>query len=138
MEERKETMGGVSPVVGYEGQAPEVKTYRPLPLIVRKKGWDMEQLKRGARAAIYSGSQDGAVLRWEVFMIKHHEGREIRGVKIEPAEYFPGDESFGAWSWAYGPSTGGLVAAERRFAELEAGKAVEEVEIENEDDDAVE
>jgi hypothetical protein len=90
----------------------------------------MEQVRRGSRAAIYSGAQDGKVMRWEVFLIKHHEGREIAGVKMEPAEYFPGDEAFGTWAWTTSPITGGLAAAERRFAEIEAGKVVEVEETE--------
>lgn len=78
---------------------PSENHYKPLPKTVTKKGYLMTQMRRGTRAAMYSGSQDGDVLKYEVFHIKRSEGREFRGIKTEPAEYFPGDESFGSWAF---------------------------------------
>ena len=96
-------------------------SYRRLPASVKKKGYDMVQIRRGARAVVYSGAADGTVLKYETFIIKKHDGRNFGGVLVAPAEYWPGDESYGDWAWNWGAWKGGLEEALRKFEEIEAG-----------------
>lgn len=81
----------------------------------------MVQVRRGERAVVYSGAQDGKILKYETFLLRKHDGRKFGEIDVPPAEYWPGDESYGDWAWNWGMWTGGLRAAMKRFEELEAG-----------------
>lgn len=75
----------------------------------------IRQIKRVGDIAIYertvakSGRPDG----YEVIKISRHEGYELGGQKIEPAETYPGASQFGKSAW----STNTLQRAEQIFAE---------------------
>ena len=93
--------------------------YSPLPLSVRKRGFDFVQIKRGKKACVYSGASDGEILKYETFLIKRHDGRKFGDTEVAPAEYFPNDENFGLWAWCYGVATGGKEAAILKFNNIE-------------------
>lgn len=112
--------------------------YKQLPEIYRKKGWDYELIVRGNRAVVYSGASDGEIMKYEVFLIKKHDGRKFGELAIPPSEYFPGDEQFGIWAWCFSAQSRGKYLAMQRFEELESGNRKEEEndepEIQEEED----
>jgi hypothetical protein len=72
--------------------------YRPLPKEFRRDGFNYRQIARQGDAAIYrqtwTGSADPSPC-WEVIRIRHHEGFQIRGRFVEPAEVYPNSEAWG-------------------------------------------
>lgn len=92
----------------------------PLPQFKKRNGYLFEQVVRGARAVVYSGSQAEGILKYEVFLIRvAKEYHPTWGDVIPAHEYFPSDEAFGVTAWTWGIHTGGLEYAMRKFNELE-------------------
>ena len=70
-----------------------------LPLELRRNGYDYKQIYRSGMVAIYEQSDKIKKYGYEVFEIKSHNGRTIKGMYIEPSELFPSNESFGHHAW---------------------------------------
>jgi len=58
------------------------------------------QLERDGVFAIYKRSK-GSQEHFEVIEIRSHNGYEISGVKIEPAEIYPSAEKWGTLGWTH-------------------------------------
>lgn len=57
---------------------------------------------RAGDVAIFHGKRIGGRSEtWECIHIQSHNGREIGGKFVEPAEYPPGNEQWGAKGWTY-------------------------------------
>jgi hypothetical protein len=93
-------------------------THKPIPLTFRKDGFDFTQLQRLGDWCLYSKTKTGFKSTFfEVMRILTHDGREIAGQKIEPAEYLPGNESWGNYGFSFSQRE---VAT--RFLEAKAGE----------------
>lgn len=82
-----------------------------------KKGFIYEQLKRIGNKAIYTQKKDSAQnawMRYEVIVIKSHDGYEIAGNKIPAGEVYPSSTQWGAAGWTYVD----LQDAENKFKKL--------------------
>lgn len=86
---------------------------RPLPTEMKNHGYSMKQIKRTDKIAMYSKCGG-----YEVVVIQKHNGYEIKGIKIEPAEYLPKDEDFGVKGWYFG-GPDAREDAEKKYRELE-------------------
>jgi hypothetical protein len=84
-----------------------------LPIEMKNHGYSMKQIKRTDKVAMYSKCGG-----YEVVLVQKHNGYEIKGIKIDPAEYLPKDEDFGTKGWYYG-GPNGREDAEKKFRELE-------------------
>ena len=82
------------------------------------KGFKLQQVKRDGDIAIYKKQLDDPECEnyhYEVIAIKRHNGYEIAGVKMPPAEMYPSDSQWG--DWAFTCTT--IEDANRRFGELQ-------------------
>ena len=81
------------------------------------KGFGFSLLKREGDVAIYKKTlEDSAVdaHTYEVVAIKRHNGYEIAGVKMPPAEMYPSDRQWGDW----GHTCTNREDADKRFIQL--------------------
>jgi len=83
-----------------------------LSIEIKNHGYSMKQIKRTDKVAIYYKCGG-----YEVVLIQKHNGYEIKGIKMEPAEYLPKDEDFGWKGWYYG-GPNGRENAEKKFQKL--------------------
>jgi len=88
---------------------------KPLPLTLRKNGFNYTQLLRGVKTYIYEQEVLKDLKYYEVFQIKIAPERIFKGKVIEPHERFPHDEAFGVWAWTYRNYESAL----KKFEELE-------------------
>ena len=82
-----------------------------------KKGFIYTQLKRVGNKAIYSQKReenDAKQLRYEVIVIKSHDGYEIAGNKIPAGEVYPSSTQWGTLGWTFVD----LQDAENKFKKL--------------------
>ena len=66
------------------------------------KGFKLQQIKRDGDVAIYKKQLDDPEAyssHYEVITIKKHNGYEIAGVKMPPAEMYPSDSQWGDWAF---------------------------------------
>lgn len=80
----------------------------------KKWRFDFVQFKREGDFAIYQKSLNGGTPSFEVVEIQSHNGMEVFGNWVEPAEYLPNNEQWGKKGWTYLT----LENAEKRFKEL--------------------
>lgn len=95
--------------------------YKPLETDFNKNQFRFRQIRREGdiaifhRAAIAGGLHptafDGG---FETVVITRHDGYEIAGVQMEPAECYPSNEQWGAKGWSY-PT---LFAADQKYERL--------------------
>jgi hypothetical protein len=89
-------------------------SYRPLATKFRHGGFNFRQIVREGDVAIFeqtwSGCPDPSVC-YEVVRIRRHDGFEIAGKRIEPAEFYPKSESWGVDGFT-------LTDRDRAFAKL--------------------
>jgi hypothetical protein len=90
-----------------------MKSIKKLATEIKNHGYLMRQIKRTEKSAIYSKCGG-----YEVVVIQRHDGYEIKGNWVEPAEYLPKDEDFGTKGWYFG-GPDALQHAEKKFAEIE-------------------
>ncbi len=64
----------------------------------RKHGNDFLLIKRSGNVGLF---QEKKYNSYEVIIIQSHNGREIMGNVIPPAEFAPSDESWGSKGWTY-------------------------------------
>lgn len=96
---------------------------KELALELKKNGFTYRQFDRNAYKAIYSQFCHDAkkIIAYEVFHVKSHNGYEIQGNYIEPAEMYPSNESFGVSAWSIKDKDDALtkyVSLQPRKAEL--------------------
>jgi hypothetical protein len=65
-----------------------------LPLTFTKSGWTFRQVWREGDQAIYRKEKGNTVV-YESIRVLSHDGYEIAGKRVEPAEYYPGNEAWG-------------------------------------------
>jgi len=83
-----------------------------LPLEMKKHGFNMRQIKRTENSVIYSKAGG-----YEVMVVRKHNGYELGGQKVEPAEFLPNNEEFGRLGWYFsGPSA--IENAEIKYQEI--------------------
>ena len=66
------------------------------------RGFKFQQVKRDGDVAIYKKQLDSPESdnhHYEVIAIKKHNGYEIAGVKMPPAEMYPSDSQWGDWGY---------------------------------------
>ena len=83
-----------------------------------KNGYNFSQLKRVGNIAAFEGIREGGAKTFEVIHIQSHDGREIHGNIVAPAEYPPGNAQWGVKGWTYQTDD----AAQDKFY-IEVGKA---------------
>jgi hypothetical protein len=64
----------------------------------RKHGNDFLLIKRSGNVGLF---QEKKYNSYELIIIQSHNGREIMGNVIPPAEFAPSDESWGSKGWTY-------------------------------------
>jgi hypothetical protein len=64
----------------------------------RKHGKDFLLIKRLGNIGLFKENKYNS---YEVIIIQSHNGREIMGNVIPPAEFAPSDESWGSKGWTY-------------------------------------
>jgi hypothetical protein len=78
--------------------------YKPLPTRFRRDGFDYRQVAREGDVAIYeqrwTGCEKPSVC-YEVIRIRRHEGFQIDGRIIEPAETYPRSEDWGVYGFTH-------------------------------------
>jgi hypothetical protein len=96
-------------------------TYRPLETEFLKNGFRFRLLRRDGDVAIFhkvalKGGHHPVSFDagFETVRVGRHDGYEIAGVQVEPAETLPGNEQWGMKGWSF-PT---LFAAELKFEEL--------------------
>jgi hypothetical protein len=73
------------------------------------------QLKREGDVAIYiRKKEDARNWHYEVIKITRHDGHELFGNKIQPAEIYPSASTWGTFGWTYNT----IELAEIKFKEL--------------------
>ena len=89
--------------------------YRVIPTEFKKKGFNYRQVKREGHKAIFCQTRTGTdMCNYEVVKIGRHNGYVMGGVKIEPAETYPGASLWGITAW----TCQSLEAAESRYQAL--------------------
>ena len=66
-----------------------------------KNGYNFSQLKRVGNIAAFEGIRESVAKTFEVIHIQSHDGREIHGSIVAPAEYPPGNAQWGVKGWTY-------------------------------------
>jgi hypothetical protein len=82
------------------------------------RGFKLQQVKRDGDVAIYKKQLDDPESEnhhYEVIAIKRHNGYEIAGVKMPPAEMYPSDSQWGDWAF----TCTNIEDANKRFGELQ-------------------
>jgi len=82
-----------------------------------KKGFIYKQINRVGNKAIYTQKRDDSqsvVTRYEVIVIKSHDGYEIAGNKIPAGEVYPSSTQWGTQGWTFVD----LQDAENKFKKL--------------------
>lgn len=88
---------------------------KTLPKLIQNKGFTLKQLKRVGDKAIYEQTKKGQISKsYEVIRIGRHNGYELGGQKIAPAETYPGSSQWGNNGWTFTT----LDAAEKKFKSL--------------------
>lgn len=89
--------------------------YKVIPSEFKKKGFNYKQVRREGNKAIFEQTREGSdIHNFEVVKLGRHNGYVMGGVKIEPAETYPGSSLWGITGWTC--ST--LDAAHARFNAL--------------------
>ena len=81
------------------------------------KGFNLSLVKREGDVAIYKkqlDEPDSEAFNYEVIAIKRHNGYEIAGVKMPPAEMYPSNTQWGDWAY----TCTSREDADKRFAQL--------------------
>jgi hypothetical protein len=82
---------------------------------IQNKGFIYKQIKREGDKAIYEQTKKGFKFKnYEVVKISRHNGYEIGGQYIAPAETYPGASQWGVNGWTFSD----LKDAEKKFKTL--------------------
>lgn len=89
--------------------------YKPLKTAFRSKGFDYRQVKRHGDVAIFEQTKPGIVGQWfEVIIVQRHDGYELGGKTVEPAESMPSSSQWGKKGFTFRTQE----EAERKFQQL--------------------
>jgi hypothetical protein len=95
-------------------QAPPI-AYRPLPMTFRSKGFDYKQTQRVGDVAMFEQTKPTLSRTWyEIVLVQRHQGYQIGGVDVLPAETMPSTSQWGRLGFTYRDPK----EAQRRFDEL--------------------
>jgi len=86
---------------------------RKLPKTFKQKGFNLSQIKREGNKAIYKKTR-GKVISYEVIVVSSHNGYELGGQKIDPAETYPSTSQWGLKGWTCTT----VECAEKRYSTL--------------------
>ena len=131
-----------------ENESSNQIVYRPIEKVFTKKGFIHRQLFREGDFAIYWKYAEAGPVHpkafdagYETVIIHRHNGYELGGVKIEPAETYPSDSQWGDMAWTFGE----LIRAYRKWESLVASTVVVDVDasalpsvVDEDDGDTVE
>ena len=74
--------------------------YKVIPTEFDKKGFHYHQLRRDGMKAIYQQTRKGSSMNnYEVVKLGRHNGYNMGGSYIEPAETYPGSSLWGITGW---------------------------------------
>jgi len=74
--------------------------YKVIPSEFKKKGFNYKQVRREGNKAIFEQTREGSdIHNFEVVKLGRHNGYVMGGVKIEPAETYPGSSLWGIMGW---------------------------------------
>ena len=74
--------------------------YKVIPSEFKKKGFTYKQVRRDGMKAIFEQTREGTDLKnYEVVKLGRHNGYNMGGVFIEPAETYPGSSLWGIMGW---------------------------------------
>lgn len=97
--------------------------HKLLALEFKKRNLTYKQYCRRKDAAIYGVySSDKRLLGYETIEIGKNDGYALGDAYIEPAETYPGDNSFGKTGWYFGPedeNETALTMAKKKYKEIE-------------------
>jgi len=69
---------------------------RKLPKTFKQKGFTLTQVKRDGNKAVFKKTKVGyTFVSYEVVVVSNHNGYELGGQKIEPAETYPSSSQWG-------------------------------------------
>ncbi len=99
--------------------------YTPLPQELSIGGFNLRQITREGDLAAYEQSHPKypTRLRYEVVVIRRRDAFEIKGRRVEAAEFYPRSEDWGSFGWTLTTRNAALeklqrVQLERRDAQL--------------------
>ena len=74
--------------------------YKVIPTEFKKKGFNYKQVRREGMKAIYLQTRDDSQMsNYEVVRLGRHNGYNMGGSHIEPAETYPGSSLWGIMGW---------------------------------------
>ena len=74
--------------------------YKVIPTEFKKKGFNYKQVRRDGMKAIYLQTRDDSQMsNYEVVRLGRHNGYNMGGSHIEPAETYPGSSLWGIMGW---------------------------------------
>jgi hypothetical protein len=96
-------------------------TYKPLETDFTKNQFRLRQIRREGDIAIFHRTAVAGGIHpvafdggFETIVVSRHDGYQISGVVMEPAECYPSNEQWGAKGWSY-PT---LFAADQKYERL--------------------
>ena len=115
-------------------------TYKPIGNEFQRDGFQFDLVTRNGDFAIFHkysivGPRHPKEFDagFETVIITRHDGYEMGGVKIEPAEVYPSNEKWGVTGWTYKE----LLGAKKRFNSLLGKNTVQPTEENTEETDTV-
>lgn len=94
---------------------------RKLAKTFKQKGFNLSQIKRDGIFAIYTKTKTNSnFTSYEVIIISNHNGYEIGGAYIEPAETYPSSSQWGTKGWTYT----NIKDAEAKFSALKQAEPI--------------
>jgi hypothetical protein len=87
---------------GAEAWSKKWRSHKPLPIRFPHDGFNYRQIGRKADAAIYEQTWSGCsnpAVSYEIIRIRWHDGFQIGGRFVEPAEIYPNSEAWGVDGW---------------------------------------
>jgi hypothetical protein len=91
--------------------------YKPLEAYLKRGEFNYKQLVRHADAAIYSQTwhaRSKPSIAFEVICIRRHNGKEIKGQRVEASEFYPSGSEWGKYGFTFNNRNTAL----RKFREL--------------------
>ena len=90
--------------------------YKVIPTEFKKKGFNYKQVRRDGMKAIYLQTRDDSQMsNYEVVRLGRHNGYNMGGSHIEPAETYPGSSLWGIMGW----TCTDIESANKRYNQLD-------------------
>ena len=90
--------------------------YKVIPTEFKKKGFNYKQVRRDGMKAIYLQTRDDSQMsNYEVVRLGRHNGYNMGGSHIEPAETYPGSSLWGIMGW----TCTDLDSANKRYSQID-------------------